>query len=64
MRAVQGAIMVASLFQIVAGYLGLVGLAIRFVTPLTIAPAVSMIGLALFSVASDFASKNWAVSIR
>ena len=54
----------ASLFQVLIGYLGIVGLVLRFVTPLTIAPAVTMIGLSLFSVVSDaFASTNWAISL-
>ena len=60
----QGAIIVASLFQVLVGYLGIVGLVLKFVTPLTIAPAVTMIGLSLFSVVSDsFASTNWAISL-
>ena len=60
----QGAIIVASLFQVLVGYLGIVGLVLKYVTPLTIAPAVTMIGLSLFSIVSnDFASQNWAVSL-
>ena len=54
----------ASLFQVVVGYFGIVGLVLKFVTPLTIAPSVTMIGLSLFSVVSDaFASTNWAISL-
>ena len=61
---VQGAIIVASLFQVVVGYFGIVGLVLKYVTPLTIAPSVTMIGLSLFSVVSDaFASTNWAISL-
>ena len=60
----QGAIIVASLFQVVVGYFGIVGLVLKYVTPLTIAPSVTMIGLSLFSVVSDaFASTNWAISL-
>ena len=36
---------------------------LRFITPLTIAPAVTMIGLALFDVAALYASKNWGVAM-
>ena len=50
MREVQGAIIAASVFQLVAGYAGIVGAMLRFITPLTIGPAVAMIGLALFQV--------------
>ena len=62
MREVQGAICVASLVQLVIGYTGLLGGLLRFITPLTIAPAVTMIGLSLFDVASLNASKHWGVA--
>lgn len=42
---------------------GIVGIILRFLTPLTIAPAVSMIGLSLFHAASDMGEKNWAAYI-
>ena len=51
---VQGAIMVASLFQIFVGFSGLMGLMMRFVGPLTVAPTIALIGLALFGAAGDF----------
>ena len=52
MREVQGAICVASIFQLVIGYTGLLGLLLKFISPLTIGPSVAMIGLSLFDVAS------------
>ena len=63
MREVQGAICVASIFQLVIGYTGLLGLLLRFISPLTIGPSVAMIGLSLFDVASLNASKHWGVAI-
>ncbi len=42
--------------------LGIVGIILRFITPLTIAPAIAIIGLALFDVAADFAAKHWGVA--
>ena len=63
MREVQGAICVAALFQVFIGYSGLLGKLLRYITPLTIAPAVAMIGLSLFDVASMNASKHWGVSM-
>ena len=63
MREVQGAICVASIVQLVIGYTGLLGGLLRFITPLTIAPAVTMIGLSLFDVASLNASKHWGVAV-
>ena len=63
MRQIQGAIIVASLFQLVIGYFGIIGLLLRFITPLTIAPAVSMVGLALFEVAGTYAAGHWGIAI-
>lgn len=63
MREVQGAICVASIVQVVIGYTGLLGLLLKYITPLTIAPSVAMIGLSLFSVASMNASENWPVAL-
>ncbi|KAF2363493.1 Xanthine/uracil/vitamin C permease [Trinorchestia longiramus] len=62
MREVQGAIMVSSLFQILIGFTGLIGLLVSFITPLAIVPTVSLIGLSLFDVAVDKASKHWGIS--
>ena len=33
-----------------------------YITPMTIAPAVAMIGLSLFKDAADKASGNWGIS--
>ncbi|XP_071451216.1 solute carrier family 23 member 1 isoform X2 [Hetaerina americana] len=60
---VSGAIAVASVVQILCGYCGLVGLLLKFITPLTIAPTVTLIGLALFKAAANEASGNWCISI-
>ena len=63
MREVQGAICVASLFQVVLGFTGIIGVMLRWITPLTIAPAVTMIGLSLFEAASFYAQGNWGIAI-
>ena len=83
MREIQGAIMVASLFQILMGMFGMylitycsyfcqlitighrsgvIGLILRFITPLTIAPSIAMVGISLFGAAGDAAGKNWGIS--
>lgn len=81
MREVQGAIVVASVFQLAIGvfgivwilwlsscgilrifYEGIVGLILRFITPLTIAPAIVMVGLSLFGAAGNMAGKHWGIS--
>ncbi|CAH1787820.1 unnamed protein product [Owenia fusiformis] len=63
LREIQGAIMVASTFEILLGFTGLVGLVLRFFGPLVISPTVSILGLALFNTASNLASKQWWIAI-
>ena len=41
---------------------GFVGLILRFISPLTIAPAIVMVGLSLFGAAGNMAGKNWGIS--
>ncbi|XP_029290168.1 xan_ur_permease domain-containing protein [Cottoperca gobio] len=62
MRALQGSIMVGSLFQVFVGFSGLIGLFMRFIGPLTIAPTISLIGLSLFDSAGTSAGKHWGIS--
>ncbi|XP_028998042.1 solute carrier family 23 member 1-like [Betta splendens] len=62
MRTLQGSIMVASLLQIVVGFSGLIGLLMRFIGPLTVAPTVSLIGLSLYDSAGAKAGSHWGVS--
>ena len=47
--------MVSALFQIVIGFTGLIGILLRFIGPLAIAPTITLVGVALFSVAADHA---------
>ncbi|XP_056273606.1 xan_ur_permease domain-containing protein isoform X2 [Pseudoliparis swirei] len=60
MRA--GSIMVGSLFQVFVGFSGLIGLFMRFIGPLTIAPTISLIGLSLFDSAGTNAGNHWGIS--
>lgn len=61
-REIQGAIIVSSLIEVFIGLLGLPGLMLRFVGPLTIAPTVSLIGLSVFTTAGDRAGSHWGLS--
>jgi len=60
---IQGAIIVASLFEIVLGMSGLIGLLLRYIGPLAIAPTITLVGLALFNAAASSAAKNWYIAI-
>ncbi|KAM4746984.1 solute carrier family 23 member 1-like [Rhinophrynus dorsalis] len=61
-REVQGAIMVASCFQIFVGFSGLIGFLMRFIGPLTIAPTITLIALPLFESAGRDAGTHWGIS--
>lgn len=63
MREIQGAIIVSALFQIVIGFTGLIGVLLRFIGPLTIAPTITLVGVALFHVAADHAGNHWGISM-
>jgi len=58
---VQGAVIAGSVFEIVAGYTGLVGRLLRFVGPITIAPTIALIGLSLFKFGAPVAGTHWGI---
>lgn len=62
-REIQGAIMVASIFQVVIGFSGIMGLLLRFIGPLAITPTIALIGISLFSAGSSFASQQWWIAL-
>ncbi|KAL5194963.1 Nucleobase-ascorbate transporter 4 [Glycine soja] len=48
MRAIQGALIVASFFQIIVGFFGFWRIFARFLSPLSVVPLVTLTGLGLF----------------
>ncbi|XP_053399261.1 solute carrier family 23 member 1-like [Mercenaria mercenaria] len=62
-REVQGAIIVASLFQIVIGFTGVMGFALRFFGPLVITPTLVLVGLSLFQTGAVLASQQWWIAL-
>ncbi|CAG0886323.1 unnamed protein product [Cyprideis torosa] len=63
MRIIQGGIIVASFFQVLVGYTGLVGYVMRWISPISICPLIALIGLSLFDVAVKDASSNWPIAL-
>ncbi|XP_022255137.1 solute carrier family 23 member 2-like [Limulus polyphemus] len=63
MREVQGAIIIASLFEVFIGFTGIIGYLLYWITPLAIVPTVALIGLPLFREATGSASQNWGIAI-
>jgi nucleobase transporter 1/2 len=60
---VAGAIMVASVFEIVLGYTGVMGYVRRLISPIVIGPTIAMIGLALFGIGAPWMASNWIISL-
>ncbi|RZC66292.1 hypothetical protein C5167_009978 [Papaver somniferum] len=50
MRGVQGALIIASFFQIVVGFLGFWRIVVRFLSPLSAVPLVTLAGLGLYTI--------------
>ncbi len=61
MQHVQGAIIAGSIFEIIIGASGLVGRLLRFIGPITIAPTIALIGLALFKFGAPQAGLHWPI---
>ena len=63
MRYIAGAIMAGALIEMLVGFGGLGGLLRRYVTPITIAPVIALIGLSLFGAASGLSSGHWPMAL-
>jgi nucleobase transporter 1/2 len=61
MQHIQGAIIAGAVVEIVIGYTGLVGRLMKFVGPITIAPTIALIGLALFKFGAPVAGTHWGI---
>lgn len=62
MREVQGAIIVGSIIEVLVGLTGLMGFLLKWITPLSIVPTITLIGLSLFKEAARQASGNWWIA--
>jgi len=60
---IQGAIIVASLFEVAVGLSGLIGLLMKYLGPLTVAPIITLVGISLFDAVNRFAARNWYIAI-
>ncbi|KAF8785930.1 Solute carrier family 23 member 1 like protein [Argiope bruennichi] len=62
MREVQGAIIGASVFEMLIGMTGMIGLLLNWITPLAIVPTISLVTLPLFAEAAHSASGHWGIA--
>ena len=58
----QGSLILAGIFHCLIGMTGLVGLLLRYVGPLTIVPAIFLIGIYLMKATAKFAKAHWGIS--
>jgi solute carrier family 23 (nucleobase transporter), member 1 len=63
MRYIAGGIMAGALVEMLVGFGGLGGLMRRYITPITIAPVIALIGLSLFDAATFNSSLNWWLAL-
>merc|ERR1712130_1074451 len=63
MREVQGAIILAGVFEAIVGLSGIIGFFMRYIGPVTISPVICLIGLAVMDPAMNMAGKNWLVAL-
>ena len=61
LQHIQGAVIVGALAEIAIGYSGAVGKMLRFVGPITVAPTIALIGLALFKFGAPVAGTHWGI---
>ncbi|XP_068250490.1 LOW QUALITY PROTEIN: solute carrier family 23 member 2-like [Palaemon carinicauda] len=61
-RELQGAITVSALAQVLVGFTGLVGALLSWITPLSIVPTVTLLGLSLYEQGAKQAAGYWPIS--
>ncbi len=62
-QEVAGAIMIASIVEIILGYTGVMGHVRKIISPIVIGPTIAMIGLALFGIGAPWMAGNWIISL-
>jgi nucleobase transporter 1/2 len=61
LQHIQGAIIAGGVAELLVGFTGMVGKLLRFVGPITIAPTIALIGLALFRFGAPVAGEHWGI---
>jgi len=62
-QQVAACIMFASVFEIILGYSGIMGKLKKLIGPISIAPTITMIGLALYGIGAPYMATNWVISL-
>lgn len=62
LQQVQGAILVGAVIEVLVGLTGLIGFLMKWITPLSVVPTITLIGLGLFKEAATQSAGNWWIS--
>ncbi|XP_046343832.2 solute carrier family 23 member 2-like [Haliotis rufescens] len=62
LKQLSGSLMTASILEIVIGSTGLVGVLLRYIGPLTIAPTIALIGISLYKIPIAQSRPSWEIS--
>ncbi|MEX2504091.1 MAG: solute carrier family 23 protein [Egicoccus sp.] len=63
MQVIAGMVIVGALLPLILGYGGLMGILRRYITPITIAPVIALVGLNLYGAAAGNAGQHWPLSL-
>ncbi|MBS3939405.1 MAG: purine/pyrimidine permease [Actinobacteria bacterium] len=63
MQVIAGMVIVGAVLPLILGFGGLMGMLRRFITPITIAPVIALVGLSLFGAAAGNAGQHWPLSL-
>jgi nucleobase transporter 1/2 len=55
--------MIAGALHMLVGMTGVVGVLLRFIGPITIVPALTILGLVIYRATTNFAKTQWPVAI-
>lgn len=62
-QLLEGSLMLAGLLHCLIGATGIVGVFMSYIGPVTIVPAITLVGLFLFRVSVDFSESHWGIAI-
>ncbi|XP_067656669.1 solute carrier family 23 member 1-like [Haliotis asinina] len=62
LQQLSGSLMAASVLEILIGATGLVGVLLRFIGPITVAPTIALIGISLYKITIAQFRPSWEIS--
>jgi len=63
MFQLEGSLMIAGLLHVFVGLTGIVGFLLRFIGPITVVPALTIMALYVYSATVRFAKAQWGITV-